>query len=155
MGGGSSHTIHEQWTMNQGLWLLTNELYWPFCKSITLTRRLGLVVDDHGSIIMTIKIGEKVRINPILQSLFPSSVPLLRPIPIVDIVKLKTIKGITKRKNTKTHPPPPCTSLMPSFIPMVIIKAINAVMIERTPRPFEVWVLREYLLGGIGGSSFI
>ena len=139
-GQGSPHTIPEQGTMDQGrwLWFLTNELYWPFCKSITLTRRLGLVVDDHGSIIMTIKIGEKVRINPILQSLFPSSVPLLRPIPIVDIVKLKIIKGITKRKNTKTHPPPPCTSLMSSFIPMVIIKAINAVMIERTPRPFEV-----------------
>ena len=142
MAGGQVHltqsTNKGPWSMGRWLGFLTNELYWPFCKSITLTRRLGLVVDDHGSIIMTIKIGEKVRINPILQSLFPSSVPLLRPIPIVDIVKLKIIKGITKRKNTKTHPPPPCTSLMPSFIPMVIIKAINAVMIERTPRPFEV-----------------
>ena len=87
---------------------------------------------------MTIKIGEKVRINPISQSLFPSNVLLLRPIPITDIIKLKIIKGITKRKNTKTHPPPPFISLMPSLMPIVIIKAINAIMIERTPRPFEV-----------------
>ena len=87
---------------------------------------------------MTIKIGEKVRINPISQSLFPSSVLFLRRIPIIDIVKLRIIKGITKRKNTKTHPPPPDTYLMPSFMPIVIIKAINAIMIERTPRPYEV-----------------
>ena len=95
-------------------------------------------MDNHESIIITIKTGEKVRINPILQSLFPSSVMLLRPIPMIDIVKLKIIKGITKRKNTKTHPPPPLTSLIPSFMPIVIIKAINAIMVERTPKPFEI-----------------
>ena len=48
MGGWAPHTIHEQGTMNQGLWLLTNQLYRPSFKSITPTLCFGFAVDGGG-----------------------------------------------------------------------------------------------------------
>ena len=63
------------------------------------------------------------------------------------------IKGITTKKNTNTHPPPPDTSFMASFILIVIIKAIDAEMIEITPRTLEAIVLEEYLFVVIGGRT--
>ena len=44
----SPHAIPEQRTMNQGLWLLTNQLYRPSCKSVTPTLCFGFAVDGGG-----------------------------------------------------------------------------------------------------------
>ena len=76
-----------------------------------------------------------MRINPILQSFFPPSVPLLRLIPIIDIAKLKIIKGTTTRKNPKPQPPPESLKLGIKLI--VMISAIDAEMIEISPRVLE------------------
>ena len=102
---------------------------------------------------MTIKIGEKVSINPIRFNLLPFDVPLLRQIPIMDVIKLRSIKGITNKKNTNTHHPPPETTFMSSFIRIVVIKAIDAEMIEITPSSLETIVLGECLFVGIGGGT--
>jgi len=105
---------------------------------------------------MTIKIGEKVSINPLRFNIFPFNVPLLRQIPIMDVIKLRSIKGITNKKNTNTHPPPPETTFMSSFIRIVVIKPIDAEMIEITPKTCEAVVLGEYAFFGIGGgASFV
>ena len=107
--------------------------------------------------IIIIKIGEKVRINAIVKSLVPARV-LLPPIrtPIDDIAKLKIIKGTTTRKNPNTHPPPPETTFMSSFIRIVVIKPIDAKMIEITPKTLEAIVLGECTFFGIdGGASFV
>tara|TARA_B100000963_G_C22612407_1_gene665509 strand:- start:95 stop:427 length:333 start_codon:yes stop_codon:yes gene_type:complete len=102
---------------------------------------------------MTIKIGENVSINPLIFNILPFNVPVLRQIPIMDVIKLRSIKGITTKKNTNTHPPPPDTSFMASFILIVIIKAIDAEMIEITPRTLEAIVLEEYLFVVTGGRT--
>ena len=63
---------------------------------------IPLVADIHFNPQLAVNAAEfveKVRINPIIQSLFPARVPLLRHIPIDDIAKLKIINGTTKRKN--------------------------------------------------------
>ena len=105
---------------------------------------------------MTIKIGEKVSINPLRFNHLPFNVPLLRLIPIDDIAKLKIIKGTTTRKNPNTHPPPPETTFMSSFIRIVVIKPIDAKMIEITPKTLEAIVLGECTFFGIdGGASFV
>jgi hypothetical protein len=44
---------------------------------------------------------------------------------------------------------------MPKYIPIVIIKAIDAEMIEITPRTIEAIVLGECLFAGIGWRLFI
>ena len=44
-GQGEQHTIPEQWTMDQGLWFLTNQLYRPTNKSVTPAFRFGFAVD--------------------------------------------------------------------------------------------------------------
>ena len=86
--------------------------------------------------IITIKIGEKVRINAIVKSLVPARV-LLPPIrtPIDNIAKLKIIKGTTTRKNPKPQPPPKSLKLGIKLI--VMISAIDAEMIEISPRVLE------------------
>ena len=86
--------------------------------------------------IIIIKIGEKVRINAIVKSLVPARV-LLPPIrtPIDDIAKLKIIKGTTTRKNPKPQPPPKSLKLGIKLI--VMISAIDAEMIEISPRVLE------------------
>ena len=104
--------------------------------------------------IITIKIGEKVRINAIVKSLVPARV-LLPPIrtPIDNIAKLKIIKGTTTRKNPKPQPPPKSLKLGIKLI--VMISAIDAEMIEITPKVLEAMVLRECDFFGIGeGASF-
>jgi hypothetical protein len=101
---------------------------------------------------MTIKIGEKVSINPLLFSHFPLSVPLLRQIPMIDIIKLISIKGGTRKTSMNI---PSCPAFMPKYIPIVIIKAIDAEMIEITPRTIEAIVLGECLFAGIGWRLFI
>ena len=86
--------------------------------------------------IIIIKIGEKVKRNAIIQSLFPECA-LLPPIrtPIDDIAKLKIIKGTTIRKNPKPQPPPKSLKLGIKLI--VMISAIDAEMIEISPRVLE------------------
>ena len=86
--------------------------------------------------IIIIKIGEKVKRNAIIQSLFPECA-LLPPIrtPIDDIAKLKIIKGTTIRKNPKPQPPP--KSLKMGMKLIVMISAIDAEMIEISPRILE------------------
>ena len=104
---------------------------------------------------MTIKIWEKVSMNPLRFNIFPLNVSLLRQIPIMDVIKLRSIKGITNKKNTNTHPPPPETTFMSSFMRIVVIKPIDAEMIEITPKVLEAMVLRECDFFGIGeGASF-
>ena len=93
--------------------------------------------------IITIKIGEKVRINAIVKSLVPARV-LLPPIrtPIDNIAKLKIIKGTTKRKNPKTQPAPKSFTMSLKLI--VMYSAIDVEMIEITPRTLEI----SFVLGG-------
>ena len=103
---------------------------------------------------MIIKIGEKERINPILQSLFPPRVPLLRKVPIIDIEKLNIIKEITTKENPIIHAGP--KSCKGSLKLIVISNAMDVDNIEITPRTIEVSVVfGECLFGEIGGSIFI
>ena len=50
-GQGAPHTIPKQRTMNQGLGLLTNQLYWHTTPIITPTLRFGFAVYGGGSLI--------------------------------------------------------------------------------------------------------
>tara|TARA_B100001029_G_C14955871_1_gene391517 strand:+ start:448 stop:807 length:360 start_codon:yes stop_codon:yes gene_type:complete len=94
--------------------------------------------------------------NPLRFNHLPFNVPLLRLIPIIDKAKLRSIKGITNKKNPNTHPPPPETTFMSSFIRIVVIKPIDAEMIEITPKTLEAIVLGECTFFGIGGgASFV
>ena len=85
--------------------------------------------------IVIVKIGDQLRIIPIEQIIFPRIEQLLRAIPIVDIAKLKIIKGTTTRKNPKPQPPPKSLKLGIKLI--VMISAIDAEMIEISPRVLE------------------
>jgi hypothetical protein len=98
-----------------------------------------------------------LRINPMIFSLFPLSVPLLRQIPMIDVIKLINIKGIATKAHKKTNPPPSPSFIVLVFIikAIVITQAIDAEMIEITPRPLEAIVLGEWLsVGTCGGTSF-
>ena len=90
-------------------------------------------------------------------SLFPLSVPLLRQIPMIDVIKLINIKGIATKAHKKTNPPPSPSFIVLVFIikAIVITQAIDAEMIEITPKVLEAMVLRECDFFGIGeGASF-
>ena len=86
-------------------------------------------------IILIIKIGEKVRTNAIIQSLFPARVPPLRHIPSNDIAKLKIIKGTMKKINTKPQPLPEALKLGMKLL--VMLSASNIEIIEQPPRDTE------------------
>ena len=92
--------------------------------------------------IVIVKIGDQLRIIPIEQIIFPRIEQLLRAIPIVDIAKLKIIKGTTKRKNPKTQPAPKSFTMSLKLI--VMYSAIDVEMIEITPRTLEI----SFVLGG-------
>ena len=50
-GQGEPHTMHEQGTMDHGLWLLTNQLYWPASPNITPALRFRFAVDGGSGIL--------------------------------------------------------------------------------------------------------
>ena len=84
-------------------------------------------------------IGKKVSINPMVLSFLPINVLLRRKSPMIDIIKLLIIKGNANKIIKSTSP------IDPPKLQLVMISAINAKMIEITPRTLEVLVvLGEY-----------
>ena len=80
-------------------------------------------------------IGKKVSINPMVLSFLPINVLLRTKSPMIDIIKLLIIKGNANKIIKSTSP------IDPPKLQLVMISAVNAKMIEITPRTLEVLVV--------------